>query len=485
MPENKKYLVIDIGTGNVRVAVTDTTGHILSIASDDVKYHTDKTYPDSIYFDPELLWTQILSLARQVIEPGYAADIVAVTSSSQREGIVVIDKDGASLLGMPNIDHRGREYEHILQDKNRVYQLTGRYPTSLFSALKLTGLKEKRPEIAGKIAKVLSISDWALFQVSGVTGYEHSQASETLLYDVEKKCWSDELCHYFGISPAILPPLVDSGTIYGTIASRFAQGLGLYPATKAIVGGADTQLAVESTLPLQDDVVLVSGTTTPVIKIVSRYITDDQQRTWTNSHTTHGYYILETNAGVTGLNYQRFKTIFYPNEDYDVMEQEVLKVMQSPPQCYAALGSLLADEKQPLLKGGFIFHTPLSHALVRGHFTFALLWDIACSIYENYKSLAEVTPCGKNYVWACGGGAQSRVLQQMLANLLNKEIRIRENYRQATVVGGTVICNRALGIPHATGQPFFCLSPDSRWDTGKWYESWKTNRQTLKSFSAS
>src|SRR5690606_15510069 len=143
MPENKKYLVIDIGTGNVRVAVTDTTGHILSIASDDVKYHTYKTYPDSIYFDPELLWTQILSLARQVIEPGYAADIVAVTSSSQREGIVVIDKDGASLLGMPNIDHRGREYEHILQDKNRVYQLTGRYPTSLFSALKLTGLKEK------------------------------------------------------------------------------------------------------------------------------------------------------------------------------------------------------------------------------------------------------------------------------------------------------------------------------------------------------
>jgi len=480
MAENKKYLVIDIGTGNVRVAVTNTTGQVLSIATDDLHYHKDNAYPDSIYFDPGVLWDQILTLARQVIEPGFAADIVAVTSSSQREGIVVIDHEGNPVLGMPNIDHRGRAFEDMLQDKNRVYQLTGRYPTSLFSALKLVGLKEKHPDLHQKTDKVLSISDWALFQVSGIVGYEHSQASETLLYDVENKIWSDELCGYFGIPRSLLPPLVEAGTVLGTVDKIFARSLGLYPATKVIVGGADTQLAIESTWPSPDDVVLVSGTTTPVIKIVSDYLTDPQQRTWTNSHTSPDSYILETNAGVTGLNYQRFKAIFYPNEGYEVLEAEVRQVMQSPPQCYAALGSLLADEKKPLLKGGFTFSTPISHELTRGHFTFALLWDLACSIFENYKSLIDLAPYQKNYVWACGGGIQSPVLQQLLANLLNKEIRIRENFRQATVAGGAVICSRALGIINNQELPYTSILPETSHECNSWYQTWKQNRQNYK-----
>lgn len=480
MSENHKYLIIDIGTGNVRIAVTDTAGNILKIATDDVHYQTDESYVNSIYFDPNQLWQQILSLASKVIDSENAGDIIAVTSSSQREGIVVTDKHGKSLLGMPNIDHRGREFDDFLLDKNRVYQLTGRYPTSLFSAYKLFGLRKKYPDIYEKIGTVLSISDWALFQLSKVAGYEHSQASETLLYDVERKSWADELCSYFNISGQILPPLVNSGSILGTIDLQFAKQFGLNLDVKVVVGGADTQLAVESTLPSPGDIVLVSGTTTPVIKIVNHYVTDTKQRTWTNSHTSSDQFILETNAGVTGLNYQRFKAIFYPNEGYEVMEKEVEDVMLSTPQCFAALGSLLADEKKPLTRGGFIFNTPISHQLTRGHFTFALLWDLACSIFENYKSLINVAHYEKNYVWACGGGLQSKIVQQFLANLLNKEIWMRQNYRQATVSGGSVICNRAVGINKENDLPIQRVLPNDQLDTDQLYKMWVANRKIFK-----
>ncbi len=54
----------------------------------------------------------------------------AITATSQREGIVLLGKDGQPLTGLPNIDHRGREWENIMEDKSRIYQLTGRYPTS-------------------------------------------------------------------------------------------------------------------------------------------------------------------------------------------------------------------------------------------------------------------------------------------------------------------------------------------------------------------
>ncbi|WP_431215955.1 hypothetical protein ACQ86N_15660 [Puia sp. P3] len=104
-----------------------------------------------------------------------------------------------------------------------------------------------------------------------------------------------------------------------------------------------------SVCPDTDDVVIVSGTTTPVIRLIDRYVVDEQERTWTGRHTDGNSYMFEANAGVTGLNYQRLKEIFYPNEGYDVIEKELGRLDHF--QCVASLGSLLADEKAPLTKG--------------------------------------------------------------------------------------------------------------------------------------
>src|SRR5690606_19903481 len=155
-----------------------------------------------------------------------------------------------------------------------------------------------------------------------------------------------------------------------------------------------------STRPSVEDIVLVSGTTTPVVKIVPTYVTDQQQRTWTNRHADASFFILETNAGVTGLNYQRLKEVFYPKESYEVMEEELAALKD--PQCVASLGSLVAGES-PLQRGGFIFPAPVSHELTRASFVWAPLWDIACAVYENYKALIDVTPHHAEYVWGCGG----------------------------------------------------------------------------------
>src|SRR5690606_10860985 len=245
-----------------------------------------------------------------------------------------------------------------------------------------------------------------------------------------------------------LPELKDSGSILGKILPAVAEQYGISKDAVVVVGGSDTQLAIRSMEPSPNDVVIVSGTTTPIIKIVSTFEKDPDQRTWTSRHIDKDNFILEANAGVTGLNYQRLKEIFYPNEGYDVIEKELAETTYF--QCVASLGSLIADEEEPLVKGGFIFNAPVSHQLTRGSFVFSILWDIACSIYENYKFLCDVSSHNESYIWACGGGVQSRSLRQYLANLLGKSIRIRNTFRQASVLGGAFICNEALGIPNET-----------------------------------
>lgn len=478
MTNEQGHLIIDVGTGNVRVAVAATDGRILGIARADLKNIKDTNYTESLYFDPNELWAQIQDLARISLAQAPGVQIKGITGTSQREGIVLIGKDGESLIGLPNIDHRGRAWEDLLTHKDEVYQLTGRFPTSLFSAFKLIGIEKKRPEIWSKLATFMSISDWVEYKMSGVIHYEHSQASETLLYDVAKKDWSAQLCDLFNLDVKLLPNLTPSGTILGTVLASEAEAIQISPNAQVIVGGADTQLAVISTQPSLNDVVIVSGTTTPIIKLTETYITDQLQRTWTNRHTDEHSFILETNAGVTGLNYQHLKEIFYPTEDYDVIEKELAELKDF--QCVASLGSLVADEKSPLTKGGFIFNAPVSHQLTRASFVWATLWDIACSINENYKSLCEVTTHEPDYIWACGGGIQSPLLRQFLANLLGKKIIINTDYRQASVIGGVSICNEALGFAALNTTILAETIPQDIAQFEQRYTEWKQTRASFR-----
>lgn len=477
MTNENAYIVVDFGTGNLRAAVVSTAGELLGACREDIVYHRDEHYPDSIYFKPMETWQRIIALCKSALQQAGDIHIRAITATSQREGIVVLDGRGESVIGMPNIDHRGRQWENVIKDKDAMYQNTGRYPTSLFSAMKIVGLQKVYEHM--DVSHILSISDWVEYMFCGALHYEHSQASETLLYDVAGKRWSEHLSEVLGLDRKILPPLAEAGAILGAVKKDIADQLAIAAEAVVVVGGADTQLAALSTNAGKDDVVIVSGTTTPIIKIVDDYVVDAAQRTWTGRHVLDGYFMLEANAGVTGLNYQRLKKIFYPNEGYDVIEQEL--GMAKDIQCMAALGSLLADEKEPLIKGGFIFNVPVNHELSRVHFVWATLWDIACSIYENYKSLCSVTPDTKKSIWVCGGGMESKQLRAFIAALTGKNILIKDNFRHASVVGGAILCNRATGNPAMLNNNIETVAPSGNTEHYvSLHTQWKQNRLSLK-----
>jgi autoinducer 2 (AI-2) kinase len=434
------YLVLDIGTGNVRAALVTPSGEVIKVARDDIRYYRDELYPDAIHFLPEELLGQLKALSAAVLSPEYS--VLAVTSTSQREGIVLINTEGKATLGMPNIDHRGREWQENFGDKSEVYRISGRYPTSLFSVYKLIGIRERRPELWQEVQTFLSISDWALWALTGVAVYEHSQASETLIYDVSEGMWSTAMLEKFGISPGILSPLVQSGTAVGKVQADMAAAWGISTDAVGVVGGGDTQLAIKSTKPESGDVILVSGTTTPVVKLESKYLLDEEERTWTSRDIAEDRFVFEANAGVTGLNLQRLKEVFYPNEGYELIEKELNAT--DPGQCFASLGSLIAYEKTPVIRGGFVFPVPVTHELKRASFVWASLVDIAFSIVENYKVLASCSGHEKTYLWACGGGLQSAALRQLIADISGKEVRVRKGFEQATVIGSAFLCNEAL-----------------------------------------
>ena len=484
MTQQDAYLVLDIGTGNVRSAIVTPSGRILGVARADIRYYRDELYPDSIYFKPEELWEQLKQLTAHALQQAGGVNITAATTTSQREGIVLIDEAGKAVIGLPNIDHRGREWENHFPDKSRIYQLTGRYPTSLFSSYKLVGIQKKRKEIWNELNFFLSISDWAAWELSGIGVYEHSQASETLLYDVAAGEWSEELCNMFGIAQELLPPLSQSGSLIGKVKKEIAEGWGINALAEVVTGGGDTQMAIKSTEPSVGDVVIVSGTTTPVVKLEGSYITDTKERTWTSRDIVKDRFVFEANAGVTGLNYQRLKEVFYPNEGYDVIERELTETASK--KCVASLGSLIAGETKPVTWGGFVFPVPVSHELSRGSFVWATLMDIAFSIAENYKVLAEVSGHDAGYIWACGGGLQSRTLRNLIAVITGKDVRVKAGFEQASVIGAAILCNEATSVTVEREEAKQESSAATGLDKAaieKYYEQWKATREQFRAVS--
>lgn len=480
------YLIIDIGTGNVRVAVVTPDGKVLGVGRGDIVYKRDELYPESICFDPAQLWEQIIELGSYALREAGSVNVKGLTTTSQREGIVLMTEGGQSLIGMPNIDHRGREWEDLIAAKSRIYQLSGRFPTSLFSAYKLEGIRQRRKEIWDSCSYFLSISDWAAYQLSGVARYEHSQASETLLYDVAKGTWSAELAAMFKLDPSYCPATTTSADVLGKIIPEVASQWKIDATALVITGGGDTQLAIKSTQPQVDDIVIVSGTTTPIVKITDRYVTDDLERTWTSRDIEPGRFVFEANAGVTGLNYQRLKEVFYPNEAYEVIENE----LASNPHrhCIASLGSLIASEDKPVLTGGFVFPVPVSHEISRSSFVWATLIDIAFSIAGNYEVLKEVSGHEKDYVWACGGGLQSRTLRQLVANIIGKKVQVRKGAEQASAIGGALICNQALGVDNsAMDMEITSVSPEEHMQETmvQQLKLWKQTRSHFKTLTSS
>lgn len=468
----KGYLIIDIGTGNARVAVVGVDGTLISLQTTDVQYNKDTSFPDAVSFDTKVMLNNIQQLINKVLSESVGVEIKAILSTSQREGIILFDNEGQALIGLPNVDNRGREWEKDITEFDLVYQKTGRWPTTVFSALKLKGVKERQPELWNQINTFTSISDWIGYEFTNKMVYEASQATETLLFDVEKNTWSPELCELFEVKYEWLPEVKQSGSILGIVGREGSKKFNVKEGIPFIIGGADTQLAVKNAQPELDDIVIVSGTTTPIVKVVSDYLVDEEARCWVNRHVNKDEFIIETNAGVSGLNYQRLKKVFFPDKSYEQIEDEVLAL--EDPKTIASFGTLVFDKNLPLLKGGFYMDAPVHHELTSADFVFGILFDIASSIRYNFDVLIDISPSSKDYVYGCGGGFKGKVLPQLLADLLNKKVIVKEGFSQASMLGGVIICNDALGEPNKEKEIVKVFNPsgDARYQElyKKWYQ---------------
>jgi len=234
-------LGIDIGTSGCKAATFSEDGHCL--ASSYREYPTIYAGAGRAELDSKLVWQSVQEVITKVAAETKKDAVTALCVGTMGEAATPVSKEG-EILGncFLSSDSRGGEYIETLKEKydqNAFYQINPNILTPGYTLPKLMWLKEQKPELYEHADKFLLWDGLVGFMLGCDPFTSYSLANRTLLFDIRKENWSDELLEATGIELEKLPRCLLEGTVAGTIQARAANQLGLPNGVKVVVGGHD------------------------------------------------------------------------------------------------------------------------------------------------------------------------------------------------------------------------------------------------------
>jgi autoinducer 2 (AI-2) kinase len=460
-------VALDAGTGSVRCVVFDATGVPVASAQEPFSYRllVDPEMPllRGFDLDPASFWAALGRCARSALG-SLAADarIRGVVATSQREGCVFLDGAGEVLYAGPNLDARavpqGMEVQNRMPPE-RLHAITGHAPPYIFALSRLLWFREHHD--FARIATLFMLNDWITHLLSGARVAEHSNACESMLYDVTRRCWSMEVLETFDIPPSILPPLCDAGAAVGHVTAGAAAATGIPAGTPVFAGGADTESALlGGGVHTVGEIAAVLGTTTPVQQVLDVPCIDPEGNLWTSPHVVPGRWVLESNAGDTGSTYRWLLDLTCGGTDdaaHATAEAAMAGVGPEPRQIFCHLGPAVFDLRNmnPLQPAGLLFRFPLLHVdrPTRGDLLRACLENVAYAVRGNCEQIAAVSGRPLERLWVSGGMTRSATLLRLLATTLGVPLvvaQVPESASLGCAILGAVGAGLHPDVPAAT-----------------------------------
>ncbi|MHA1976706.1 MAG: FGGY-family carbohydrate kinase [Candidatus Hodarchaeales archaeon] len=433
------YLSLDAGTSGGKAVVLDNHGYVKGFSKTPWSQHyfvPADLEPYGSEFTPKQFWDILLQTTRNAIINSKISsrDIRAVTATSQRHGCVFLNSKGIPLYAGPNRDARGLEVDtEEYMPNDELYEITGHGLPFLFPLARLLWFRENEEEIFDKINRLLSIDGWVNFKLSGKYTIDDTAAGETLLFDIKDKKWSEKILAEFNIPHEILPEKYAFGQVLGDILPEISEKLDLNIHTPVIMSAADTQASILGCGGIAGNTLgIVAGSTMPLQLIIDQPIIDPAQNIWTGAFVNNSW-VLESNAGSAGDIHKWFiESVLTPLGVETPYEKfEVLALSQPPGSrgVYANLGPQIFSSQSMLsvpASGGFSF-IPIAYSLDSpvniAAFSRSLIENLAYSARANSEQIQEIAGNSFNDILLVGGVSRSKAFCQILANIMNVEIK--------------------------------------------------------------
>jgi xylulokinase len=284
---------IDVGTSGVKGLAIDPAGAV--VASAEAQYPLSTPRAGWAEQDPADWWAATEAVLGRLQA---VADVPeGIGLSGQMHGLVALDADDRVLRPaiLWNDQRTGAECEEIERTLGleRLLALTGNRALPGFTAPKLLWLRRHEPETFARIARIALPKDYVRLRLCGEHATDVADASGTLLLDVARRRWSEEVLAALDIDPGWLPPVLESpdvsGHTSGEAATAVAGGVPIAEGVPVAAGAGDQAagalgVGVDRPGPLS----VALGTSGVVFAALEAFAADDAGRVHAFCHAVPG-----------------------------------------------------------------------------------------------------------------------------------------------------------------------------------------------------
>ena len=446
-----KYVIaLDQGTTSSRCILFDEQGTICSVAQKEFTQIFPQ--PGWVEHNPMEIWSSQLSVTMEAMGKigAHYSDIAAIGITNQRETTIVWDKETGEPVYNAIVWQCRRTADRIEELKkeelaDRIREKTGLIPDAYFSGSKIEWILnhvEGARERAERGELLFGTVDtWLIWNLTKgcihVTDY--TNASRTMLFDIHRRCWDDEILEYFGIPKCMLPDVKPSSCVYGYTSSDVMGG-------KIPIAGGDQQAALFGQCCFDEgEVKNTYGTGCFLLMNTGEKAVLSRNGLLTTIAASEGNevrYALEGSVFVAGAAVQwlrdemRMVRSAPQTEEYCAAVPDTGGVYVVP--AFAGLGAPYWDQ---YARGTIV---GVTRGTSKEQFIRATVESMAYQVYDLIEAMQQDSGICLRQLRVDGGACANNFLMQFQADLLNTAI-IRPDCIETTALGAAYLAGLAVG----------------------------------------
>jgi xylulokinase len=417
-------LGIDLGTTGARAVRIDARGAL--VAAQTAEYPLLTPQPGWTEQEPEDWWRAALTAIRGVVAASNAP-IAAVGVTGQMHGAVFLDENDDSIR--PAIlwnDQRTAQAAQLIDDKigrSRLARITGNRALTGFQAPKIVWLRDAEPRHYARIRAILLPKDYLRLRLTGTHATDASDASGTLLLDLQTRDWSAEILRDLELPARWFAPVSESIAITATISAEAAHATGLTAGIPVVAGAGDNAAAAIGSGVVRSGSGLVSLGTSGVVLVHSdRAAIDPTGALHAFCAAVPGGYHLMGVMLAAGGSLRWLRDAFARSDDsYDALVSGASAVEPGAQglQFLPYLSGERTPHMDPDARGAFV---GLSLAHGRSHLVRAVLEGVAYGLNEGLVRMRALGSEPAELI-ATGNGMSNATWRAIIAAVLDRPLR--------------------------------------------------------------
>jgi sugar (pentulose or hexulose) kinase len=293
------FLTIDVGSSRIRAALFSCEGVLLAEHARPAPAEAPE--PDHATINPEQLWREVIAAVGALGEQRREAHGVGVTALLSLVALDAAHEPVCDAMLWPDRRAISEAEEMNAEAAPRLLASIGRRFRPELAGPRLRWLARHRPDAFGRVAHLASLKDYVVLRLTGALLTDHTNASYSGLFDVERLEWSPHAARLAGVSVDVFPPALPSTHLAGRLTRHAAQTLGLREGVAVAVSASDGTVGSLGAGAIRAGVTVdIAGTTDVILHIAERPVCDPEGSAIVNAHAVKGLWAVGGATGLTG-----------------------------------------------------------------------------------------------------------------------------------------------------------------------------------------